>query len=94
MNVSYAPTAVADLSAAYDHIARHNPAAAARVVGRLVDTIKGFVTAGVQGRPVVLKDGTPMLGWVILPYRVYYRVYDEGIEIARVYHHARAPLER
>jgi plasmid stabilization system protein ParE len=90
MRIRYTPRSLADLQRIHSYIAKDNSAAANRVVG-------------VIERRVNLLGQTPRIGYpsddptirILLalpyPYRVYYRIAADEIEIVHVRHMARKP---
>jgi plasmid stabilization system protein ParE len=48
----------------------------------------------IEGPDVVLSDGRPARRWSMPPHRVYYRRHGRTVEILRVYHQVRRPIER
>jgi plasmid stabilization system protein ParE len=94
MTVTVSPHARDDLKEAFEYIHKDNPQAANRVLAHLVEMF-GFLASGaVTGREVVLRDGRRVNTWPVPPYRIYYRKNVDRLEIIRVYHQARRPIER
>jgi len=88
VRVRWLRTALANLDAEAEYIAEDNPAAAGRVVLRIlraVDLLKKNPAMGRAGRVV----GTRELVVAGTPYIVPYRVRGEALEILRVFHAAR-----
>ncbi|PYM46503.1 MAG: hypothetical protein DME14_18060 [Candidatus Rokuibacteriota bacterium] len=48
----------------------------------------------VERREVRLRDGRRVHSWPVPPYRVYYRKSADVLEVVRVYHQARRPIEQ
>jgi toxin ParE1/3/4 len=94
MKIAIAPRAQRDLAEAIDFIARDNPRAAERVRQQLLDVFGRLATGELQGREITLAGGRPARRWPVPPYVIYYRRSQSTIEIARVYHQARRPIER
>ncbi len=93
MRIVWSPTAVADLVRLRAYIAEHDPAAASRDAGALleaVEKLRGFPAMGRPGRLPETREkvvpGTPF----IIPYRVG----EGGLEIIAVMHAARKWPER
>ena len=87
MRVIYTAAALDRLEAIRDHIARGNPAAAERVVERLIaaaESLAMFPQRGVAGR----KPGTRRLVLPDLPYSLDYRVRGDTVEILAAWHAA------
>lgn len=94
MRIVVAPQAAEDLREAYEFISRDNPNAAGRVLAHIVELIGMLASESVMGRDVQLKDGRLVKTWPVPPYRIYYRVRGQELEVIRVYHQARRPIER
>lgn len=94
MRIVLSPQAQEDLREARAYIARDNPAAAKREVARIKDAIKVLAGGRIDGREVVLESGERVRLWLVSSYRLYYRRLDNVLQILRVYHHARRPIER
>jgi len=80
--------ALGDLEAIGDFVARDNPAAAGRLVTRIVEAIETLCDHPHLGRPGRVA-GTRELAIAETPYVVPYRVVDDGVEILAVIHGAR-----
>jgi toxin ParE1/3/4 len=94
MTIVVAPQAREDLRETYDYIAKDNPNAASRVLAHIVEVIGMLASESVTGREVRLKDGRRVKTWPVPPYRIYYRVRGQELQVIRVYHQARRPIER
>ena len=88
MQVRWLRTALANLSAEAEYIARDNPAAALRVVRAVIDAIDRLKQHPAMGRPGRI-TGTRELVVSDTPYIVPYRVRGKEVEILRVFHAAR-----
>jgi plasmid stabilization system protein ParE len=93
VKIVFAPLAARDLKEAYDFIARDNPEAADRVLAEISETIGLLASRVVRGRPVTLRSGERIRTWSHPPYRLYYRIFREVLQVVRIYHQARKPLE-
>jgi toxin ParE1/3/4 len=88
MRVRWLRTALANLEAEAEYIAEDNPAAAGRVVQKIlraVDLLKQNPAMGRAGRVT----GTRELVVAETPYIIPYRVRGDAVEILRVFHAAR-----
>ena len=88
MRVRWLKVALANLDAEAEYIAEDNPAAAGRVVERIlraVDLLKKNPAMGRAGRVA----GTRELVVAETPYIIPYRVRGDAVEILRVFHAAR-----
>jgi len=88
------PQAQEDLREVHRYIARDNPAAARREIARIKEAIKTLADGGVDGREVFLESGERVRLWLVSSYRVYYRRLGKVLQVIRVYHQARRPIER
>ena len=92
MKVRYTPRAYSDLEKIRTYIAQFDPTAAGRVVTvleRAVNRLTDFPAAGEPfGRPDVR-----VIFAVRYPYRIYYRVASDTIDILHIRHVARKPVQ-
>lgn len=94
MRVVLAPLAAQDLREAYGHIAEDRVAAADEVLVRITNALALIASGLVSGPDVTLRDGRRVKGWAVPPYRIYYRVHGDDLQVVRIYHQARRPIER
>ena len=94
MTIVVAPQAGKDLREAYEYILKDNLIAADRVLAHIVEVIGMLASEAVTGRDVLLRDGRRVKTWPVPPYRIYYRVSGQELQVIRVYHQARRPIER
>ena len=87
MNIVWSPEAVEDLVSLRAYIAEDNPAAARRVVLRLIQHVEQLLPDNPQIGRAGRVPGTREL--VVPPYIVPYRLQRTTIQILRVYHGAR-----
>lgn len=94
MKLSWSPEALDDLAALRDYIGADDPAAAQRMIWRIIEVaellLPDYPHSGRPGRVA----GTRELVVPRTPYILPYRVRDGVIEILRVYHGARKWPER
>jgi len=89
MNIIWSPEAIQDLIALRAYIAADDPAAARRVVVRIVHDVEQLLPDNPQmGRPGRV-PGTRELVIPKTPYLVPYRLQRGTVQILRVYHGAR-----
>jgi len=89
MNIIWSPEAIQDLIALRAYIAADDPAAARRVVLRIVHDVEQLLPDNPQmGRPGRV-PGTRELVIPKTPYLVPYRLQRGTVQILRVYHGAR-----
>lgn len=88
MRVRWLRRALRNLDEEAEYIARDDPAAAARVVERIVTSVDRLAAHPAAGRPGRV-PGTRELIVSGTPYLVPYRVRGETVEILRVFHGAR-----
>ena len=83
------PSAIGDLASVRAYIAEHDPAAAQRIVRRIVDSVETALPHSPEmGRPGRV-PGTRELVITGTPFIVPYRLRGETIQVLRVYHGAR-----
>lgn len=88
MRVQWTRPAHRDLEAIGDYLARDAPAAAARLVSRILSQVDRLATFPGIGRVGRVPD-TRELVIVGTPFIVPYRVRDDVVEVLAVYHGAR-----
>jgi toxin ParE1/3/4 len=88
LKVVWTNEAIRDLIEARDHIAKNNPAAAARLGARIVKATEKLARYPEIGRKGRLR-GTRELVIPKTPYFIPYRIRTKRIELLRVYHGAR-----
>ena len=90
MTVRWTSSALRDLEAIGDYVAKDKPAAARRLVGDIFDRTSLLAQHPDAGRPGRVA-GTRELVVTGTPYIVPYRVRDGEVEILAVFHWARRP---
>ena len=89
MSPLWTPAALADLASLRAYIAEHDPAAARRIVQRIIHSVETALPHSPEmGRPGRI-PGTRELVITGTPFIVPYRLRGETIQILRVYHGAR-----
>jgi toxin ParE1/3/4 len=88
VRVRWLRVALANLEAEADYIAKDNPAAAGRLVQRILHAVDLLAKNPAMGRPGRV-SGTRELVVGDTPYIVPYRVRANAVEILRVFHAAR-----
>ncbi len=88
MRVRWLRRALENLDQEAEYVARDDPAAAARIVERIVANVARLATHPGSGQPGRV-PGTRELVVNGTPYLVPYRVRGETVEILRVFHGAR-----
>lgn len=88
MKIRWLKLAARDLEQVEAYIARENPAAAVRVVLRIIEAVELLAEQPGIGRPGRI-EGTRELLINGTPFLVPYRQKNGYIEILRVYHHSR-----
>jgi plasmid stabilization system protein ParE len=92
MRVRYTPRAFSDLEAIRTYIAKHNPAAAGKVVAlieKIVLRLGDFPESGQRSDKLDARVAFSTR----YPYRIYYRVASDQVLILHIRHAARRPLE-
>ena len=93
MRIRWLRKALVNLNAEADYIARDSPAAAARIVEKITQSIDGLRYHPAMGRPGRV-PGTRELVIAGTPYIVPYRVRRDVVEILRVFHASRKRPDR
>jgi toxin ParE1/3/4 len=88
MRIRWTTPALRDVEAIGDYIARDDPAAAAKIVTRIFESVATLEAHPAIGRPGRV-PGTRELVLSGLPYIVPYRVRAEVVELLAVFHGAR-----
>lgn len=88
MRVRWLRTALANLNAEAEYIARDNPEAASRVVDAIVTAVERLAEFPAMGRAGRV-PGTRELVVADTPYVIPYRVRAGSVEVLRVFHAAR-----
>jgi plasmid stabilization system protein ParE len=86
--------AKADLLEIRQYIGRDNLVAAKNEIARIKAAISLLATDKADGRNVFLPNGDSVRIWLVSSYRLYYRRTVTELQVLRVYHQARRPLER
>lgn len=94
MILRFAPQAEADLRTAVAYVRERNPQAAEKLATRILGVTEMLAAGEITGPEQRLTTGEIVNSWPVPPFRIYYRVRGEVLEILRVYHSARAPLTR
>ncbi|MGA2375364.1 MAG: type II toxin-antitoxin system RelE/ParE family toxin [Candidatus Sulfotelmatobacter sp.] len=87
MRLRWTTPAADDLYTIVEHIQQDNPVAASEVAQAIYDGCDGLRRFPYRGRPGRI-DGTRELVFPGLPYIVVFRVQNQVVEIARIYHGA------
>lgn len=94
MKVVVSKQAKTDLLEIRRFIARADRAAAKREIAQIRLAIGVLATDNADGRNVVLSTGDSARIWLVSSYRIYYRRQNGELQILRIYHQARRPIER
>ena len=85
----WSPLAIANVESIRDYVALDSPVYADLVVRRIMSSVDRLAVFPESGR-VVPEVGRPEIREVVMrPYRVVYRLLNDGVEIATVFHAAR-----
>jgi toxin ParE1/3/4 len=88
MKVRFTPPVFDDLQCIYDYISKDNPAAASRVVTRLVDRCTDLSDAPYQGR----ETDEPNARVLVVPrfrYFIFYMIERDEVRITHIRHTSR-----
>jgi toxin ParE1/3/4 len=95
MKVVFADGAVADLRSIADYLTANYPSAAAGVERRLRIVIARIARWPQSAQRVIERPDVRVVPLVRYPYRVFYRVTEEAVEILHINHTSRqAPWEK
>ena len=92
--IRLAPAAVADLAGTLDHIANDSTAAAETLRVQVFERLASLERRDFEGAQTMLRSGLRVRRWYVHPFWIYYRRHETGIDVLRVYHHAREPIGR
>jgi toxin ParE1/3/4 len=87
--IIWSPQALADIETAFDYLVERNPTAAIRIYNTIMQDVEALAAQPFLGR-VGRISGTRELVVKNTPFIVPYRVYQQTLEIIRVFHTARA----
>lgn len=90
--VTFTPQARADLRAIHTFISRDSPAAADRVIDRIIAAAERVCTFPLSGRTVPEYDVEDIREVIVYSYRVVYRIDPDEIQVLTIHHGAR-PME-
>ncbi len=95
MKVVYTDEALANLDEILEYISSHHPAAY-RQFERRLRTIEARIGAWPQSAPEVAeRRGVRVVPLIRYPYKIFYRIDNEVVEILHIHHAARrAPWEQ
>ena len=88
MRVRFTRPAQADLEAIYAYVSKENPAAAARLVTRLIDRVLTLARTPYEGREIDEPNGRV----IIIPrdrYFIFYAIEGDEIHITHIRHTSR-----
>ncbi len=95
MKVVFTDAAVDDLASIAAYLEANYPSAAATVERRLRIVIARIARWPESARRVVERPGVRVVPLVRYPYKVFYRVTEEAVEILHIHHTSRqAPWEK
>lgn len=89
MRVVYTTEALADLDDIFDYIANHYPAISGAFQNRLHGVIARVTRWPESAQEVSERPGVRVAPLIRYPYKVFYRVSDDTVEILHVHHAAR-----
>jgi toxin ParE1/3/4 len=88
MRVRFTAPARADLDVIYNHIGKDNPAAASRVITRLIERARSLSENPYEGR----ETDEPGVRVIVLPrlrYFLFYRVHGDEVHVVHIRHTSR-----
>ena len=93
MRILFTPTARAQFLSAISYIHRDKPSAATRFRQRAEKSLKRLLEYPDSGRSIPEFPELPYRELIVPPYRFFYRVEDDIVWIAAVWHGAQLPEE-
>jgi len=81
-----------DLDGAISHLAERNPDAAEALLDRILDAADLLADGRFDGPPAELEWAPEARGWLIAPFRLYYRRELDVLVVLRLYHVRQRPL--
>jgi toxin ParE1/3/4 len=94
MKVVYTPAALRDVAAIADWLATHYPTIAPLVERRIRATVDQISHWPESARRSAARRGVRVAFVGRYPYKIFYRVVDDTIEILHVHHTARRPWDQ
>jgi addiction module RelE/StbE family toxin len=88
VKLDWTPLAISHLRSTHQHIARDNPAAAEKIIGRILDAAERLADYPSMGRPGRI-EGTRELVITGTPFIVTYRIRRNDLQILAVMHTSR-----
>ena len=92
MKVVYTTEALADLDGILSYIANHYPAISAAFQNRLRAAVTRVWRWPESAQEVAERPGVRVVPLIRYPYKIFYRISDEAIEVLHVYHVAREEM--
>ena len=93
MKVVYTAAALRDLDEIADWLAVHNPTIAPTIERRIRAVIEHIGRWPESARRSTKRPGVRVIPIGRYPYRVFYRVTDDAVEILHIHHAARRPWD-
>jgi toxin ParE1/3/4 len=89
MRVVYTVEALADLDGILRYIANHHPAISEAFENRLHAVVARIARWPESAQEVVERPGVRMAPLIRYPYKIFYRISNETVEILHIHHAAR-----
>ena len=93
MKAVYTPAALRDLAEIADWLAVHYPAIAPAVERRIRAVVRQIGRWPENARRSAKRSGVRVVPVGRYPYKIFYRVADETVEILHIHHAARRPWD-
>jgi len=94
MKVIFTAAALADLDEILGYTGEHYPAVAAVVERRIRTVIERIGEFPESGRRVEVRPGMRMVPVIRYPFRMFYRIVDDRVELLHIHHVARRLWEQ
>jgi toxin ParE1/3/4 len=89
MKVIFTAEALADLDGILDYIANHYPAVSGQFTNRLNSVLARIAKWPESAQEVSDRPGVRVTPLIRYPYKVFYRISGEAVEILHIHHAAR-----
>jgi toxin ParE1/3/4 len=93
MKIIFTETALTDLDEIFEYLASNYPALVSSVEHRINSVLARLQEWPESARKVNQRTNVHVAPLIRYPYRIFYRITDEAIEIVHIRHTSRRPLE-
>ncbi len=93
MKAAFTAAALADLDEILAYIAENYPALVARIERRIRDAISHIEEYPLNARMLTGQPSLRVVPLIRYPYKIFYRIAEERIDILHIHHAAREPWQ-